>query len=715
MPNQSEAEERQYLDLMLTKLQKAFQDIDGQITSYAHEIREKKKYIWENLSQLDLAEKADNRVAAHNTAVFGEKAVIQKQWLAKLIDSPYFGRVDFIKENENAGHAFYIGIHNFAEESGSRILIYDWRAPVSSLFYDFESGSAYYMAPAGKIAGEITLKRQYKIKSGKMEYMIESALNIGDEVLQKELSQTSNERMKNIVATIQREQNAIIRNEQSKILIIQGVAGSGKTSIALHRVAFLLYRFKNTLTSQDILIISPNKVFGDYISDVLPELGEEEIEDIEFAEIAKKEIRGKIKFQTFEDQVSELLDHPDQELIKRIQCKASVGFVNELKLFLENADEKYFHPVDLSVDSIAVSKEELQKSYDAMKRLPVKQRLEKMAANIITRSKSKIEGKIKGTASRKVKTAILNMYEFQDALPLYRHFYDTIEKPDLFRFRQKSTLEYADVFPYVSVKIFLEGAEEDYKQIKHLLIDEMQDYTPIQYEVLKKLFDCKMTILGDASQSVNPYSSSSLEMIRTVYPGADCVELCKSYRSTTEIMNRAQKLTPNDKLIPVNRHGEAPTIEKCSSADDQLRKIEEKLQQFEESDYQSLGIICKTQEQATELHRQIENQFHNVSLLGFNSTEFKGDIVVTNAHMAKGLEFDQVIIPFADASNYKTKMDQSMLYIACTRAMHKLDLTYSGDLSVYLIKTLNIHKKSGPKTDSQETAPQETDRQENKS
>lgn len=682
MLNQSEAEERRRLEWMLTKLGKALQNAENEIIGYDHEIREKKKYIWENLSQFDSVEKADNRTDVHNTIVFGEKAVLQKQKLLKLIDSPYFGRVDFIRGSQNENRNFYIGIHNFAEEDGSEILIYDWRAPVSSLFYDFEDGDAYYTAPAGKIAGKILLKRQYKIKGGKMEYMIESTLNIGDEVLQKELSHTSNDRMKNIVATIQREQNAVIRNEQSKILIIQGVAGSGKTSIALHRVAFLLYRFKNTLSSQDILMISPNKVFGDYISNVLPELGEEEIRSIGFEEIAWKEIRGKIKVQTFEEQVSELLDDPDQKRIERIRYKATADFVNELKLFLENAGTEYFHPANLHIESVVISKEEVQKSYDALKKLPVRQRLEKVADNIIFKLKNERNGKIK--SARQIKAAILKMYEFQDALPLYRRFYHVIGKPDLFQLKQKGTLEYADVFPYVSVKLFLMGAESDYRRIKHLLIDEMQDYTPIQYEVLTKLFQCKMTILGDAGQSVNPYSSSSLEAIKSIYRDADCVELCRSYRSTAEIMQFAQKLKPNDKLIPIDRHGEEPTVEKCSSAEDQLRRIEETILQFTASGYQSLGIVCKTQEQATELYGQMKDRFPNISLLSFNSTEFRNGIIVTAAHMAKGLEFDQVLVPFADASNYQTEMDRSLLYIACTRAMHKLGLLSCKDPSTFI-------------------------------
>lgn len=554
-------------------------------------------------------------------------------------------------------------------------------------------GHAYYVAPAGKIKGKINSKRQYKIKNSIMEYMIESSLNIDDEVLQKELSQASNERMKNIVATIQREQNAIIRNEKSKLLIIQDVAGSGKTSIALHRVAFLLYRFKDTLTSKDILIISPNRVFGDYISNVLPELGEEEIADIGFDEIAKKEIARKIKFQTFTEQVSELIDSPEQNLIRRIRYKASENFVNELKLFLEHADEEYFHPADINIDTVVVSKQELLKSYEAIKRLPVRRRLEKIAANIITKSESEVEGKIKATTTRQIKVAIIKMFEFQDSLSLYRHFFNTIKRAELFQLRQRSTLEFAAVFAFVYVRIFFEGTVGDYRQIKHLLIDEMQDYTPIQYEVLTKLFQCKMTILGDASQSVNVYSSSTLESIRSIYKDANCVELNKSYRSTTEIMNFAQNIKRNSKLIPIERHGEKPTIEKCSSSDDQLCMLQKKIKQFSESNYQSLGIICKTQEQATELYERIENQSRNISLLSFRSTEFKDGIIVTTPHMAKGLEFDQVIIPFVDAVTYLTEMDQSMLYIACTRAMHKLELAYFDDLSPYLNKGEKLKKK----------------------
>lgn len=275
--NQTEAEERTYLSTMVSRLHKAIERLENQISTTRHEVIEAKRYVWDHMAGLDPAERAANRVDISLAIDHGEKAVDKQRKLRKLVDAPYFGRVDFIPDGHAKGDAYYIGVHAFNEEDSQENLIYDWRSPVASMFYDYNVGRADYSAPAGVVAGEIGLKRQFKIKGQAMEYMIESSMNINDEVLQKELSQTSDEKMRNIVATIQKEQNVIIRNEHSRELIIQGVAGSGKTSVALHRVAFLLYRFKGTLTSDNILIISPNKVFSDYISNVLPELGEETI------------------------------------------------------------------------------------------------------------------------------------------------------------------------------------------------------------------------------------------------------------------------------------------------------------------------------------------------------------------------------------------------------------------------------------------------------
>jgi DNA helicase-2/ATP-dependent DNA helicase PcrA len=683
MFNKSETEEKKYLEIILAKLREAAQKLDVKMSDYSKVIQETKKYIWENLSQFDSVEKTANRLSVHQSVDSAEDAAKEQRRIFKLISSPYFGRIDFARYDETTAKSYYIGIHSFTNEKNFEILIYDWRAPISSLFYDFEIGKAFFMAPIGRIDGEISLKRQYKIKDSVMQYMIESSININDDILQKELSSTSDEKMKNIVATIQKEQNVIIRNDTSNILIIQGVAGSGKTSIALHRVAFLLYKFKKTLNSKNILIISPNKVFADYISNVLPELGEEEILEIGFDEIAEKQIGTQYKFQTFYQQVSELIDEVDDAIVERIKFKATIDFVKELDAFLEHANTEYFIPADIEFDTVSISKDYLMRRYTAYNKIPIQQRLDLLASDIIESSRTSDGKMLKSYATRKIKSDIQKMFKSEDALTLYKDFYHHIGKPEMFHFKESQTFEFADVFPFIYVKIFFNGTE-NYHYVKHLLVDEMQDYTPIQYAVLSKLFKCKMTILGDSSQSVNPYSSTSLEEINKVFTEADCVELCKSYRSTFEITNFAQKIQKNKKLIPIERHGEEPMITQCTDKSDELDKVKNAITEFLKSSFSSLGIICKTQEQADEVYKTMKSSGFKISLLDGESKEFKNGIIITPSFIAKGLEFDQVIIPFVCEETYKTDLDKSMLYVACTRAMHKLDLTYSGTVTSLL-------------------------------
>lgn len=682
MFNQKESDERNYLNEVQKKLKTALEQMQAKIDNYAREIVETKRYIYEN--HLDLAEKAANRIAVHDSVAFGEKAIKEREKIQKLIQSPYFGRIDFAEAKAGKEETLYIGVHGFADPVTAHTIIFDWRAPVSSMFYDFESGPAFYVAPLGKIEGMLTLKRQYRIRQAQMEYMIESSLNIGDEILQKELSRNSDDKMKNIVATIQREQNAIIRNETAKVLLIQGAAGSGKTSIALHRVAFLLYRYKGTLTAKNLQIISPNKVFGNYISNVLPELGEENMSEISFDDIAMSLLGQKYLYQSFAEQVESLLADGDAEGIARIKFKATNLFVQQLQSYLDYADENYFAPTDLALGSFFVGKEKLLTDYHALKRLPVKKRLRKMADDLIAKHKRHTPNKMDPAVSRQIRDSIQKMFRFTDTLSLYRDFYHRIGEDDLLRLIRKNTLEFCDVYPFIYVKIYFEGAEQDYKSIQHVLVDEMQDYTPIQYAVLAKLFSCNMTILGDSHQSVNPYSSSSLARIQPYFAGCQTMELCRSYRSTIEITRFTQKILANKKLIPIERHGDTPTITVCRSPKEQLTEIQHLIEEFRQSEYASLGIICKSQQQARLLFAQLHGSYDTMVLLDFSSSEFQEGIVITSVHMAKGLEFDQVIIPDVSHDLFKTQLDRSLLYIACTRAMHKLDLTCCGERTKFL-------------------------------
>lgn len=282
-----------YLNYVIDQLRNKIQEIDQTISDVQKDIAEMNEYYWENYTEMDQYgyENYDNQQALFSQVNASQEHQKRRSLWRKMLDSPFFGSVDFVYDGEEEAETFYIGIGNFARKRGSVPLIYDWRAPVSGLFYDYDKGAASYEAPAGELKGEILSKRQYKIRGGKMVYEFESDMKIDDDVLKRELGANSDTQLKNIVRTIQREQNTIIRNTKDKILIIQGAAGSGKTSIALHRIAYLLYHDRGRLQSSNILILSPNSVFSDYISHILPELGEENIQEMSFDLFAYHQLR----------------------------------------------------------------------------------------------------------------------------------------------------------------------------------------------------------------------------------------------------------------------------------------------------------------------------------------------------------------------------------------------------------------------------------------
>lgn len=538
-------------------------------------------------NEMDRHEILQNEWALNQTDRTGAFAVEMREKLEKLKDSPYFARIDFVPDGEEEADTYYIG--RFGYTHCNEKLIFDWRAPVSGIFYDYEIGRAGFEAPVGRIEGELTRKRQFKIQNGTMEYAIESSANVQDEILQKELAHTSDEKMKSMISTIQREQNVIIRNERANTLIIQGVAGSGKTSIALHRIAFLLYRFKHQITAEDVMILSPNQVFADYISGVIPELGEEPV------------------------------------------CERSLpDIAGDVREFLCSLMGKW---------------EEVPK------------------ANVILKSLNK-------------------RLMIRDMLALYQDFYQYTDKKDMFVLSEENTLEWEDVFPFLYLMAAYEGIEEN-RSVKHLVIDEMQDYTPIQFAVLNMMYPCQKTILGDFGQILNPCHLHSLDEIRRIYKDAEFVALNKSYRSTYEIMEYAKKVCAQPSLEMVERHGERPGSIYCENVDHEIASITARIRQFEEGENVSLGIIVKTSADAKRLYNAISGEYA-VHLLSKDSTRFTNGVSIASIRMAKGLEFDEVIVPDADDRNYHSDYDRNLLYIACTRAMHKLTLFYTGRPSPFL-------------------------------
>lgn len=675
--NQTEKQEKEYLKQIISFLKKVIGNTDASVKDHVDTLAEYKDYIWSN-KDIDPHEIRSMRESILNHFALGESVINKHKRLTKILAIPYFGRIDFLEKKENSKvMPIYIGIHTFYDPESRATLIHDWRAPVSSMFYDHELGEAGYRSPSGEIKGVISLKRQYRIRGGKMEFMIESALTVHDDILQKELSSNADDKMKNIVATIQREQNQIIRNEDIRTLIIQGVAGSGKTSIALHRIAYLLYTFRDSISSKDILIISPNKVFSDYISNVLPELGEETVPETSMEQILSGVLEHKYKYQTYFGLVNELLEKPSSSLINRIAYKASFGFISELDKFILHIENTYFKAADVKLTKyITIPAPFIEEQYLRFNRYPIRRRFDAMADYMLDMLKIQYTFTVTTTGRNLLKKEIRLMFAGNNDIQVYKDFFKWTNNPGMFKMRKGHTLEYSDLAPLAYLHLALEGNGNQPFRVKHLLIDEMQDYSPIQYKVIQKLFPCRKTVLGDAGQSVNPYSSSTAETIQKSLTASEIMKLCKSYRSTFEITDFAQKIHPNAELEPVARHGEKPQILQFGSAVEELSGIMGLISTYRKSGYKSLGIICKTEQQARKMADMLKSYANDISFLSSQSSAFVQGIVITSAHMAKGLEFDEVIIPQTDERNYRSEIDKSMLYVAVTRAMHRLTLTF---------------------------------------
>lgn len=675
--NQTEKQEKEYLKQIISFLKKVIGNTDASVKDHVDTLAEYKDYIWSN-KDIDPHEIRSMRESILNHFALGESVINKRKRLTKILAIPYFGRIDFWEKKENSKvMPTYIGIHTFYDPESRATLIHDWRAPVSSMFYDHELGEAGYRSPSGEIKGVISLKRQYRIRGGKMEFMIESALTVHDDILQKELSSNADDKMKNIVATIQREQNRIIRNEDIRTLIIQGVAGSGKTSIALHRIAYLLYTFRDSISSKDILIISPNKVFSDYISNVLPELGEETVPETSMEQILSGVLEHKYKYQTYFGLVNELLEKPSSSLINRIAYKASFGFISELDKFILHIENTYFKAADVKLTKyITIPAPFIEEQYLRFNRYPIRRRFDAMADYMLDMLKIQYTFTVTTTGRNLLKKEIRLMFAGNNDIQVYKDFFKWTNNPGMFKMRKGHTLEYSDLAPLAYLHLALEGNGNQPFRVKHLLIDEMQDYSPIQYKVIQKLFPCRKTVLGDAGQSVNPYGSSTAETIQKSLTASEIMKLCKSYRSTFEITDFAQKIHPNAELEPVARHGEKPQILQFGSAVEELSGIMGLISTYRKSGYKSLGIICKTEQQARKMADMLKSYANDISFLSSQSSAFVQGIVITSAHMAKGLEFDEVIIPQTDERNYRSEIDKSMLYVAVTRAMHRLTLTF---------------------------------------
>ncbi len=655
------------------KIEDAFNKAENLVGKLERDYMEAKIYMVKNRGEIDPHEMFQNEQSLKQIDNYGAFMVKVRDKIDKIKDSPYFARIDFRLKDVDDEYKYYIG--RFAFDYEDELLILDWRSPIASMFYDYEIGVAGYDAPIGWVDGEITRKRQFKIKNGKLEYALESSINIQDDILQKELSHTSDEKMKSIISTIQKEQNQIIRNDKADTLIIQGVAGSGKTSIALHRIAFLLYRFKDKISANNVIILSPNKVFGDYISNVLPELGEEPLCELSFENIAEVQLERIINFESERNP----LETNDAKWSERVRFKSTLDFVKLMDSYIKQMPNKIFIPEDYIFGDFIAKSDWIQSRFDAYNKYPVKRRLEKVAEDIRYRFET---DNIMEEDLPRVKSILKNlngMLKIKNTLLLYKDFFKQMNISNMFVMPEKKTLEWSDVYPFIYIHAAYEGLQED-KVIRHIVIDEMQDYTPIQYAVINLLFKCKKTILGDFGQLVNPNHTHTLDDMKQLYDDGELVMLNKSYRSTFEIINFTKKIQDISSLEPIERHGEEPALLKCNNEQDEINKIKIEIEEFKKSDNATLGIILKTDNDAKAIYDVLREEY-SVHLISSESSSFTKGVSITSIKMSKGLEFDEVIVPSVNNKTYYSDYDRSLLYIACTRAMHKLKLTYVGTLT----------------------------------
>lgn len=663
-----------YLEMVTEKLEKRILEIRQSISEGQKEIEGMHEYYWENYTEMDQYgyENFDNQQALLHQVNANQEQIALKHRLKAMLDAPFFGRVDFCYEGEEEPEQFYIGIGNFAEQAGHVPLIYDWRAPVSGLFYDFDKGEASYEAPGGLMEGEVTSKWQYKIRRGKMLYEFESDVKIDDEILKAELGSNGDVQLKNIVRTIQKEQNAIIRNTSDRIMVIQGAAGSGKTSVALHRIAYLLYHDRNQMKSSNILILSPNSVFSDYISHILPELGEENIREMSFDLFAYKELRDTVfDCEDRYDQIErELQGDFGTEELAQYERKQSEEFLSQAEGFLMELEDSLLEFRDMEFRGMVKTEAELVNLfYFKFQDIPLLARMDAVLEYFVDEFETLHSCTLSEEDMDHLKEKFKRFYRTMDLYVLYNEFLEECRYRTLPQVPyEKRFLAYEDVYPMLYLKYRLLG-KAGQKAIKHLVIDEMQDYSYLQYEILKGLFPCKMTILGDRAQTMEAKEQDVLTFLPKIL-GKQMRKIImdKSYRNTVEIASYANQLTGVTDVRLFERHGK-PVEEQVFQT--QAEALEQMLGSLRlaEDEYETAALITMTEEEASEAFAYLKGRIPDISYLDKNSISFKKGLTVTTFYLAKGLEFDQV---FALCRKEKTPLLRQAEYICATRALHEL-------------------------------------------
>ncbi|MCC5421888.1 HelD family protein [Clostridium perfringens] len=617
--------------------------------------------------------------------------------LTILKESPYFGRVTFNDLEFDQKDTLYVGRFGVTPEGSYEPVIVDWRAPVASLFYHGSLGEASYTSPDGPIKCDIEGRRQIIVKKGELKGVFDSAIDVKDDILQMVLSNNSSDKLKDVIMTIQQEQDEIIRKERTSNIVVNGVAGSGKTTIALHRVAYLLYNYRKELEDK-VLILGPNGIFMEYISQVLPSLGEVGVKQETFASFALKEMDSELYIMSFDKYLEKILSE-DKEFIEDAKYKNSYEIIKDLDNLVKEMDKDYFHVEDVKYfGDLVISKEEIEEMFNKhYEYMPLFRRSEKIKRIILSKIKDKRDEKVweLNEELRKEKEKLTpeellieeNNLEFRRKLrirEIVKEVMDSRAKLDNWISREdvldiydrfngnKKEYTINDLAPILYLAIKLEGKKAT-KDYRHVVIDEAQDYSPLQFKVVRELTGTKyFTVVGDVNQRLIKYSDLAPMMeLGKIFDDVnpDIYNLNKSYRSTYEIMEYANKYLDEDRIIPIVRHGKPVEEIEFHNNEELSESIIESLKEFSNEGLESIAIITRDKEELEKVYNLISNKVH---LVKFDNEDvlYKGGNVIIPSYFAKGLEFDGVII--VDNGSSKDENEDLIKYIMSTRALHRL-------------------------------------------
>ena len=651
--------ERNYLNKTVSLIRKKISKLGQELFDDDSKVLEFKKLIWDTHTEMDPNEMRSMMAESDLQVSIMQSKGNYLQRLFRIQNKPYFGSIRFKEEGSEEEDNIYIGITHVEDKLD--YYVHDWRSPICSMFYDYETGPASYKAPSGIIKGNITKKRQYIIEDAELKHIFDNDLNISDSLLQEVLAEESSDKMKNIVNTIQEEQNKVIRNTEDKNLIVEGIAGSGKTSVALHRIAFLLYRIPN-LTSSNVVVFTPNKVFSEYISNVLPELGEDNTYDMTFYDLLCQNINEYKDIENFTDFISRYykgnVDNYDM-----VKYKQSDEIIKDIDNYINNLLSTIKFNDKLEYDNfIEIDTEELNNMLNyKYNRFPLFERIKEISKRIASNN---YEGSTKNASSieKKLKELLNIKLDLKD---IFNNFYQSKYSKYKDKVNDKY-LYYEDACIFLYIKSLLVGFNTNHV-IKEIVIDEAQDYNKLQYLIIKKTFKTSnYTILGDTNQTINPYYKyDSLEELTSIFESSKYITLTKTYRSTGKIIDYTNKILGLNHVTAIRNDKASDIIFRNNiTKNDFLTDINNL-----KTTSKSIAIITKNDSEAEEVYNMLKDDLDIMLIDGFG--HIKRDLVVVPSYVAKGLEFDSVII-YTDKDNKYQEKDKYLFYVACTRAQHNL-------------------------------------------